>query len=186
MRGFHVSLNVCITGPRTLTGFPSTRTEASSIDRRPCLVDFCSERFALWGCPVEHNMASGPSPPRGVYFKFRICEIRMLARAFWLRSVVGRRVCPVGFTGDLRVGFPQTTKRRYPVFSQLGCRCLRAAKTGREQRIAGWERHICGCSLHGRRSPRGSDMRHLRNTIVVLIFMFHTPHSLADEGSREA
>ena len=106
--GFHVSQCVFTTGPPALSGFPSTRTEASSIDRRPCLVDFCSELFALWGCPGEHNMASGSSPPRGVYFKFRICEIRMLARVFRLLSVVGRRVCPVGFTGDLRVGFPQT------------------------------------------------------------------------------
>ena len=64
--GFHVSQCVFTTGPPALSGFPSTRAEASSIDRRPCLVDFCTGLLALWGFPVEQNMASGMDLPPSI------------------------------------------------------------------------------------------------------------------------
>ena len=181
--GLHPSKSECITGPPTFSGFPFY-TGLWPIAAVGVYLTFRKSHAVL-------PPGLWPIAAVGVSVKVRICSICMSGRVSRLVCVVGRRVCPTGCTGDLRVGFPQTPNEG--ILCSLGWGALtwprqRAMEPSRGRTMCNYTQ-LCQLWMQLARSPLSERQRHdapAHHTCSTIIFMLHTPHSLEEAESRAA
>ena len=162
--GFHVSCSFSITGPPAVSGFPYIHAMASSQNRLPCV-----RRSLQWASHVVGLPSCTPCglrhPPAFMHFTVSSSPGVPLSRAFSNPPSKGLLcfLCRFALAWLAHARFHSSVfdflqrgihGKKFLLFDASGC--------------------PCGCSLHGRLAPGGSDITRPHLTLRLILYSCFT------------